>query len=65
MQKVDTSTWGGSKVRANLKPLWPDPAQDDAEFGQYQSSLLRTIENANELIDWKQKLEADLARRPF
>ena len=64
-QKVDTSMWGGSRVRANLKPLWKDQVQDDTEFGQYQSSLLRTIENANELIDEVAGIKNDLLRRPF
>lgn len=65
MQKVDLSTWGGSKVRANLKPVWPEPVKDDAEFGQYQSSLVKTIENANQLIDEVAGIKNDLLRRPF
>jgi len=65
MQKVDLSTWGGSKVRANLKPLWKEPAQDDAEFGTYQSSLVKNIENTNELIDEVAAIKGDLQRRPF
>lgn len=68
MQKVDTTKWGGSKVRSNLKPLWQDPATDDAEFGVYQQSLLTTIKNTNELIDAQTALEAELEAiksRPF
>ena len=65
MEKVDLSTWGGSKVRANLKPVWEQPVQDDAEFGRYQVSLVKTIENANQLIDEVAGIKADLLRRPF
>jgi hypothetical protein len=68
MQKVDLSTWGGSKVRANLKRVWPLaslPASADTDMGTYQTSLSANIQNTNELIDWKGYIEGVLARRPF
>lgn len=67
MQKVDMSTWGGTKVRNNLKPLWKE-TQDDAEFGTYQQSLSTGLQNTNELIDEVNKLKAQmevLKTRPF
>lgn len=68
MQKVDMSTWGGTKVRNNLKPLWKEPTQDDTEFGTYQQSIATSIQNTNELIDevtaMKKQLEV-LKTRPF
>lgn len=65
MEKVDLNSWGGTKVRNNLKPLWEQPIQDDAEFGQYQQSLAKTITNTNELIDKIEHIEGVLANRPF
>jgi len=66
------TTWGGTKVRNNLKPLWKAPVQDDAEFGQYQQALSTTVQNTNELIDEVTQLrqaqahsEVVLSRRPF
>lgn len=68
MQKVDLSTWGGSKVRANLKKIWPLgglPASADADMGTYQASLSTTIQNTNELIDEVEDIRGILDRRPF
>lgn len=67
MQKVDVSKWGGTKVRNNLKDVWPEAEKvtNDADFGVYQQSLVNTIENTNELIDHARHIEAVLARRPF
>jgi hypothetical protein len=68
MKKVDLTTWGGTKVRNNLKPVWEQPVQDDAEFGQYQSALVQDITNGNELIDEVRDIKATLgalSRRPF
>ena len=69
MQKVDLSTWGGSKVRANLKKLWPLASgysgNPDTDMGQYQTALSQNITNTNELIDEVEKIKEDLLRRPF
>lgn len=72
MQKVDLTKWGGTVVRNNLKPLWPKPVEDDAEFGTYQQSIATSIQNTNELIDETARLKAeqaqiqeDLKTRPF
>lgn len=69
MQKVDLSTWGGSKVRANLKKLWPLASgyagNPDTDMGQYQSALSLNIQNTNELIDEVTEIRGILNRRPF
>lgn len=67
MEKVPLSTWGGTKVRNNLKDVWPEAeaVQNDADFGQYQQALATTVQNTNELIDYSKHMEAVLARRPF
>ena len=68
MQKVDLSTWGGSKVRANLKKVWPLatlPASADTDMGTYQQSLSQNITNTNELIDEVGDIRRILDRRPF
>lgn len=67
MQKVPLNTWGGTKVRNNLKDVWPaaEKEQNDADFGQYQQALATTVQNTNELIDHAKHVEAVLARRPF
>lgn len=65
LKKVDLDKWGGTKVRNNLKSVWTDVAEDDADFGVYQQALATNINNGNELIDWKGHIEGVLARRPF
>lgn len=69
MQKVDLTTWGGSKVRANLKKLWPlatgYAGNPDTDMGQYQTALSSTIQNTNELIDEVAEIRETLNRRPF